>query len=208
MATVNLREIKPAYFALIDLIREHRVLELGKIGPTCIPKVKIDAIAPKHTLMQMFRQLVTDGILGSFNTKKGQPFFLMEGKDHSREIILNCLKTAEEILTYKRSLITPGALGIQLEYNRRSLEYDMYRNGYDSKVTLSNKQGVLLDFLIENSPVSRTEAALACELTPDQISSALNSVRRKLTRLGFTIEETQRIIPRYGRGKLAFDRRI
>lgn len=211
MANADLKQLKPAYLKLIDLIHEHRIQELGKTGLTHIPKAAVDLIAPEHKLIPMLKQLAKDGILGSATNsedEKDEVFFTTEGKGKSQVMVVYCLKTAEEILVYKRSLIIPGALGLQV-ISHNGTFYKMYRNGYDGQETLSDKkEGPLLTFLIKHAdtPVERVQVEVEYGLTSNQISSALNSIRRKVERLGFLREEVEMMLPRYGRSGLMFRR--
>ncbi|HWO07794.1 MAG TPA: helix-turn-helix domain-containing protein [Candidatus Paceibacterota bacterium] len=193
MATADLKELKPVFLNLIDLIRSHRIKTLGKTTPVHVPKKEVDAIAAPHKLRRMFDALVADGILGGVEVK---------GKD----VIFNNTQTAEQILAFRRSLIIEGSLGISVDDHGGSY-YDMYRNGYDLRPQrLSDEEGKLLYYLVDHAdtPVDREELATLYGWTVPQISSRINTIRRKLTRLGFSNEETMQVLPSYLRGKVVF----
>ena len=195
MATADLKQLKPQYLKFIDLIRAHRIKELGKIGPTYVPKAEIKAIAPEYKIKRFIDRLINDGFLGS------------KIKENKSELVFNCLKTAEQIQEYKRSLIIEGALGIKVDDHDGNY-YEMYRNGYDDlpPKRLSDEEGRLLYYLVDHADVEidRDELANRFKLTPVQISSRLNTIRRKLTQLGFSEQEVEQIIPSYLRGKVVF----
>ena len=194
MAQANLNELKPQYLELIDLIRRHRILELGKTGPTHIPKAEIDAIAPGNKIDRFLQALAGDGVIDEVVTR-------------GKEMVINCRMTAEQMLTYRRSLIIQGALGLQVNSYRGAF-YKMQRNGQDGEEQLSDREGQLLSLLMEhpNEPVTREVATGECNLTDAKISSAMNSIRGKIGRLGFTDEEVAAMLPVYRRGELIFMR--
>src|SRR3989344_2376864 len=100
-----LHELKPQYLELIDLIRDCRMTELGKKGLIRVPKEAVDSIAAEHKIKRYLRQLNEEGILGPVEGAEDPrlPFVLVE-EDGEKDYILNCQKTAEEILDYKKSL--------------------------------------------------------------------------------------------------------
>lgn len=103
MPRTPLHELKPQYLEFIDLIRECRIAELGKKGLIFVPKEAVESIAAEHKIMRYIRQLNEEGILGAVDGAKDSllPFVITEdGEDY----VLNCQKTAEEILDYKKSL--------------------------------------------------------------------------------------------------------
>lgn len=194
MATADLRELKPAFLDLIDLIRTHRIKTLGKTTPVSIPKAEIDAIAPPHKLQRMFEALSTEGIIG-------------EIKGDSGSLIFQRTQTAENMLAFKRSLIIEGSLGLQIR-DHSGFYYDMIRSGYDfPPERLSNEEGKLLYYLVDRAdkPVAREEIANLFRLSTAQISSRMNSIRRKLSHLGFSKEETEQILPPYLRDSVVFN---
>lgn len=198
----DLEKIKPAYLALIDLLREHRIKTLGKTGLLRVPKKALAEIATPARLRIMIDALIADGVLAAIETKsKRLP--LMEEK---ADLVFNCTQTAEQIQIYKRSLIIDGALGIQVDDHGGNY-YEMYRNGHDLKpIRLSNDEGKLLHYLIDhaNVAIERRALALMFRWTVPQISSRLNTIRRKLMRLGFSEEHVLRILPSYLRGQIVF----
>lgn len=110
MPRANLADLKPQYLEFIDLIRECRIAELGKRGFIHVPKDAINSIASEHKIMRYIRQLHDEGILGDIEgaTDSRVPFAAVE-EDGETNFIFNCQKTAEEIMSYKRSLIgIPG----------------------------------------------------------------------------------------------------
>ena len=198
----NLQKLKPAYLALIDLIREHRIKTLGKTGLIRVPKKTVGVIGSPNKVQSMVEALVADGILGVIQTK-GKRRALVEEKN---ELVFNCARTAEQIQTYKRSLIIEGSLGIRVDDHAGNY-YDMYRSGYDLlPQRLSTDQGKLFYYLVDHADTSIKRVALAdlFHWTVPQISSRLNTIRRKLRRLGFSEEETERILPLYLRGEVVF----
>lgn len=193
MATADLKELKPVYLDLIDLIREHRIKTLGKTTPVHIPKKEVDIIAAPHKLQRMFAALVAEGILGGVELK-------------GKEMIFPSTKTAEEMLAYRRSLIIEGSLGVRVEDHGGSY-YEMHRNGYNlPPQRLSDDEGKLLYYLVDHvdTPVDREELSNLFGWDVSQISSRVNTIRRKLMRLGFSEEEAKRVLPSYLRDKVVF----
>ena len=210
MATANLDVLKPIYLKLIDLIRDHRIRELGKTGQTHIPATEIEALTPPGRLHRMIEALVADQILDTFVGKDEdeEKLYLVEGKKGAEMMIFDCRATAEQMLAYRHSLIIQGALGIQVEHVRGNY-YELYRNGNDERIRLTDKEGALLSYILDRADqeIGRTELAEACELTEAKLSTALNTLRRKIRQLGFTKEEVERMIPRYQRGPMKFNLR-
>lgn len=199
--------LKPEYLQLIDLLRRHREMELGKTGITRVPATEVAAIGPEHHIEQYLRALIEDEILRPINKDGKEVPYVTEGKGESREMVVYCAKTTEEMLAYRRSLIIQGALGIQVDTHGGRF-YEAYRNGYpEDRVPLSDNEGCLLNSLISrpNVPRSREEVGSECGLSPKQVSNALNSIRRKLAQLDFTEEKVEEMLPRYARGSLMFN---
>lgn len=207
MPTANLRELKPGFLALIDTLREYRLQELGKIGATHIPEERITSLEAPHKLHRMYRALIGDGVLGTFETTEGPMPFAIEEHDGVREMVFDCRKTAEELVAYRTSLVIEGALALQIDTHNGNY-YEMYRNGLEQRVQLSDLEGTLLALLIEhaNTPMERAEVAQRCDMNVGQVSSALNSIRRKIEKLGFTEDQTRAMLRPYARGEVMFNR--
>ncbi len=202
MAMSELQKLKPAYLSLLDLLREHRIKTLGKKGLIRVPKIALTEIATPTRLQMMVDALIADGILG-FIEIKGKKYPIVEEK---ADLVFNCVQTAEQIQIYKRSLIIEGSLGIRVDDHKGNY-YEMYRNGHDlQRQRLSNDEGKLLYYLIDhaNAPVKRSDLAVMFRLSVPQISTRLNTIRRKLTRLGFSEDQAARILPSYQRGQVVF----
>ena len=189
----RLIELKPQYLKLIDLLRTARIEGFGKVGETLIAKAETEEIAALSKLPAMFDQLIKDGVVASCELKDDV-------------FVIECLKTAEEILDYKRSLIIEEALGIQVEHVNGNY-YIMYRSGHNKQVRLSDSEGALIHHLIAyaNKPQDRDEIAQIFEITPAQVSSRLNAIRRKLVQLGFEKDYVDRVLPTYRRGEVVFN---
>lgn len=198
----DLHKLKPEYLKLIKLIRDHRIETLGKTGLIHIPKEAVDKIVSPGNLERMADALVEDEILGVIETK-GKRCAVVADKN---ELIFNCRQTAERMQAYKRSLIIEGSLGIRVDDHGGNY-YDMYRNGYDlPPQRLSDDEGRLFNYLVDHAdtPIDRDELANLFGWTVSQISSRLNTIRRKLTRLGFSRDQTMKILPPYLRRKVIF----
>lgn len=160
-----------------------------------------------HKLQRMYRALIGDKVIGTFETAEGPQPFAVEEHEGVREMVFDCLKTVEELTVYRASLIIEGALGLQIDAHNGNY-YEMYRNGFEQRVRLSDLEGTLLAFLIEhaNTAMERAEVARRCEMSPGQVSSTLNSIRRKIVALGFTEDESKVMLRPYARGEVMFNR--
>lgn len=192
-------QLKEAYLKFLDLIKKYRIKEFGKLGLTHIPKTEIKAM-PGLKLTASIDQLLTDQIIGFF--KKGSKKVKHDEKKKGGidMLIVNCIKPAEEIENYKNSLIIEnGWLGVRVE--PKDFYYILTkRNEMAKSIKLSKKEGDLVVLLIneENQKKSRKELArLGNFRNVAQISCLKNEIRRKLEKLGFPREETEKMIPLY-----------
>lgn len=196
-------KFKNAYLMFLDLIKKHRIKEFGKLGLTHIPKAEVEAV-PGLRLTTSIDQLLTDQILGLFKKGSKEVKYNEKKKDGMNMLIVNCLKPAEEIANYKNSLIIEnGWLSVRVE--PKGFDYILIRrNEATQSIKLSKKQGDLVVSLMnpENLTKSREELArLGNFRNVAQISYLRNEIRRKLEKLGFPREETEKMLPLYLRGK-------
>lgn len=206
MPKANLHDLKPAFLKLIDLLRKHRLQELGKTGLTHVSEEEVLGIENEFKIRTMLNALIADGVLTPFETLHGLEPYIVEETD-TRTLVFNCLKTVEEIAAYRASLVIEGGLGVQIDEHGGSY-YEVYRNGSESRERLSDREGTLLALLLEhaNNPMPREDVARACDITPKQASDALNAIRKKMERLGFSKDEVYQMLPTYARDGIVFNR--
>lgn len=207
MPKADLRELKPPYLKLVDLLCDHRLQELGKTGATHIPQEEVQAIENEFKLDKMFAALIADGVLDPFETEEGSRAFVLSDNDGVTEMVFNCLKSVEEMRAYRASLVIEGALGLQIDAHGGNF-YEMYRNGHDKRVRLSDREGELLSLLMEhaNETLSRESVAERTQLTPKQVSDTLTAIRKKLESLGFSRSDVEEMLRPYTREGLMFSR--
>jgi DNA-binding CsgD family transcriptional regulator len=205
MTPAERASVKKAYFDLLDLIIKYRIHEpLGKLGLTRMPKSEVSAI-PDLKFNKSFEVLYNDKIIGILKKDKKELLYDIVMQDRLEIIIVDCLKSAEEMTAYKNSLIVEtGWPSVRVDSlgDEGSSRYEMRRrNGSGRMVELSNKEGVLLTFLLteNNLDKSREEVAAALHLTGARVSNFKNSLKRKLKTLGFTAEETSVMMRTYQR---------
>jgi len=195
-------KLKNAYLIFLDLIKRYRIKEFGKIGLTHIPKTEIDAI-PDLRLEMSIEVLAKDRVLCPIKKNSKEVFFYYDGQNNSEIMVVDCLKTAEEITTYKNSLvIEKGWLSVKVEPKG-----DYYilsrRNGTGQSKRLSKSEGDLVSFLIKPENLKKTRAEIV-RLTGlrdiVQISNLKNVIRKKLEAIGFSHKETEEMLPTYIRG--------
>ena len=91
----ELRDIKPPYLEIIELIRKHRKALLGKTGPTPIPITQLREITSTQYINDCFKALVQDKVIAPIE----------QLADGSRgDVVVDCLKTVEEMYEYRLSL--------------------------------------------------------------------------------------------------------
>jgi len=125
--TANQVEAKHRYLLLIDLLREYRLKELGKLGPTHIPKDNVDAITKGFKPEHMFSALIADGVIAKFDEGSNTPPLLIIQSEGVKEMVFDCIITAEKIAEYRASLAFEGPLAVELD--ARKGHYYMYRTG-------------------------------------------------------------------------------
>lgn len=198
--------VKIAYFDLLDLIIKYRKDEpLGKLGLTHIPKLELDAIRDLkfETSIQV---LHTDKILGSIQKKEKLLLYDIQKTGIVETIIFDCLKTAEDMIIYKNSLIVEeGWPSIQVTpFNDPTgiSSYIMRRRNLDNHtVDLSLNEGKIIVYLLKDNNMknSRKEIAIDNNITVEQVSNFKNVIRKKLQDLGFSKEQAEEMLPTYNR---------
>jgi hypothetical protein len=204
MTPKELANLKKAYFDLLDLIIKYRIKEvLGKTGLTFIPETEIDAI-PDLRLERCINALLTDKILGSFKNGKKELISDITKQEEIKVLVVNCLKTAEEMESYKNSLIVErGWPSLQVITTSNKFGDNFYeirrRNGSGQSVGLSSDEGKFLTFLLteNNLKKSRMEIVTGTDFNESQVSNFKNVIKKKLVSIGFSEEETERMLPPY-----------
>lgn len=203
MTTVDFTKVKGAYLIFLDLIKKYRVKELGKLGLTHIPKTEIEAI-PDLRLTASIDQLVRDQVLGPFKVGHAEVKYDEKNMDGTNVLIVNCIKTAEDIGRYNNSLIIEaGWLSVIVE-SKEHYTILTRRDETSRSVRLNEKEGRLVVLLInkENQKKSRKEMVrLGNFRNIDQISGLRYSIRKKLEKIGFSPKETEEMVPSYLRGE-------
>jgi hypothetical protein len=197
--------VKKAYFDLLDLIIKYRIREpLGKLGLTHMPKSEVDAI-PGLKFNTSFEVLHNDKIIGILKKDTKEVIYDVVTQDRLEIVIIDCLKSAEDMIAYKNSLIVeegwPSVQVITLGTDA-SLRYEMTRrNGTGTTERLSKQEGDFLTFLLKDNNIerSREEIATGLELTNAQVSNLKNSLKRKLKTLGFSQNQVDEMMRTYQR---------
>lgn len=96
----TLTELKPPYLETIELLRGHLKQQLGKTGPVEVDITELKGIAAPWKINRYLRQLVQDGIIEPVEPIPVGQF----DEEDPGSIVLNCLKTVEEIQEYRHSL--------------------------------------------------------------------------------------------------------
>lgn len=205
MTPNDLGGVKKAYFDLLDLIIKYRIKEpIGRVGLTHIPKTEVDSIQGLK-FESYVGYLIRDSVLDTIKKGKKSLTFEISKINDVNTIIVDCLKTVEEMTAYKNSLIVEkGWQSVQVTShgNGASLHFDMRRrNGSGDKVDLSNKEGKFVSYLLsgENIEKNRNEIAKGLGISAPKVSSFKNSIKRKLGDLGYTEEETDDMLRTYKR---------
>jgi len=100
MPIAKLADIKPPYLETIALVRGYLKEELGKTGPVSIPISELRSIAAPWKVNRYLGQLAQDKLIEPVTEIPTEVFDSEEPGD----IIINCLKTIEEIQAYRHSL--------------------------------------------------------------------------------------------------------
>lgn len=197
--------VKKAYFDLLDLIIKYRIREpLGKLGLTHIPKSEVDAISGLK-FNTSFEVLHNDKIIGILKKGKKELLYDVVTQGKVEIVIIDCLKSAEDMVAYKNSLIVEeGWPSVQVATlgTDASLRYEMCRrNGTGKKEGLSKKEGNLLTFLLKDNNLekSRTEIARGMGWPSAKVSTFKNSLKRKLKKLGFSQKQADEMMHTYKR---------
>lgn len=195
-------QVKNAYLILLDLIKKYRIEEFGKIGLTRIPIAEIKAIQDLK-LETSIKVLANDRVLGPIKKDSGEVLYYCDNQSGLDILVVDCIKTAEEITTYKNSLIIEeGWSSVRIEQKGDCYILSKRDEARQSK-KLSAKEGKLILLLMkpENSKKSREEIAKLDNFRDKmQVSNLKNVIRRKLEAIGFSREETEKIMPSYSRG--------
>ena len=91
----DLRDIKPPYLEIIELIRSRRKMLLGKNGVTPISITELRQITSFQYINDCLKQLAMDGVISPTETL---------GEESEDIVNLECLITIEEIYNYRLSL--------------------------------------------------------------------------------------------------------
>lgn len=197
--------VKKGFLKLLDLIiKERKNTLLGKTGFTHILKENIDDIIDLK-INTSLEVLLKDRIIQEIKIGNRKVLYKEEMIDRVRYIVIDCLKTFEEITTYKNSLIiefgimsisvipffTPAGIGY----------YNIQKRGQEKTERLTIKEGELLMYLQDGKNIKNDRETIAEDLNISkiQVSVMKNNIRNKLIRIGYTEKEVKEIIPIYTR---------
>ncbi len=205
MPSEDAKRMKEPFLLFLDLITEYRIdTFLGKTGLTYIPQSKLDEI-PGLELETYIKVLVKDKVLETI--QKDDDALLWDKIDDNEglKIIVDCMKSAEEIRVYKNSLnLKDGWASVRIDppLVRGSTRYKMFKGGIvDKVVNLSQREGKLMEYLKNEDNRNKARMMIADELslTESQISNLRSNLRRKLRKLNFSEESISEMLPTYQR---------
>lgn len=205
MPDLALRDIKPAFLQLIDLLARYRLETLGRTGRVSIPWSVLTKIAPEHKLNHMFRALIDDGVVKSDNSTGAEfGYRLSSGTDPERVAEVFIQKTYEELNEYKSSLILGVVLRIRIEeHNHNKYVVNTTTN---KRVKISGDAATVFSHLVQhaNQPVPRDKlAGLLGRNGKRRLSAVLYTVRIKLAlSLGASHDDVASMLPPYARGSV------
>lgn len=204
MPSEDAKRMKEAFLTFLDLIIIYRIkATIGKTGLTYIPQSKLDEIQGLE-LETYIRQLINDKILGTIPKDSDSLFWDKTADGGDAEIIIDCIKSAEEIRVYMNSLVVEdGWVSIRIDPpEREGAKYKMYKRSLVEKVIkLSHNEGKLMEYLKieDNRNKPRTMIARELSLAEDKISNLKNNLKRKLRKLDFSEESLSQMLPTYQR---------
>lgn len=101
----NLRDLKPQYLEVIELVRAGLKSQLGKTGDVPLTLSDLKSIAPEHKINRYLRQLAQDKIIAPMPMISFAEIDVHAAVDGTEpEVVVHCLKTVEQIQEYRFSL--------------------------------------------------------------------------------------------------------